>query len=206
MSSYNHNWIREVDPLEAQGGGIGSPGGSDTEIQFNESGAFGGFGSWDGTTAVIPGNITASLNGDTGNLYYGGLEFSGLAGFEAMGGYEFYVGVINVLALDLNVDGSANFGGNSTWFSFVPQVDGLSIYLEFFNADKTAYIDSVLEANSFLFNTGPDGLVHALTLNEDGSATLAGTLTAPAVVFPDADPHVAGAAYWVAGVLTKSAG
>jgi hypothetical protein len=29
---------------------------------------------------------------------------------------------------------------------------------------------------------------------------------ADALVFPDADPHVAGAAYWVAGVLTKSAG
>jgi hypothetical protein len=27
-----------------------------------------------------------------------------------------------------------------------------------------------------------------------------------AIVFPDSDPHVAGAAYWVAGVLTKSAG
>lgn len=29
---------------------------------------------------------------------------------------------------------------------------------------------------------------------------------ASVLVFPDADPHVAGAAYWVAGVLTKSAG
>lgn len=27
-----------------------------------------------------------------------------------------------------------------------------------------------------------------------------------AIVFPDSDPHVAGAAYWVSGVLTKSAG
>lgn len=26
------------------------------------------------------------------------------------------------------------------------------------------------------------------------------------VVFPDSDPHIAGAGYWVAGVLTKSAG
>jgi len=29
---------------------------------------------------------------------------------------------------------------------------------------------------------------------------------ADALVFPDSDPHVAGAAYWVTGVLTKSAG
>ena len=33
-----------------------------------------------------------------------------------------------------------------------------------------------------------------------------GTLTANATVFPDSDPHVTGAGYWVAGVLTKSAG
>ena len=30
------------------GGGSGSPGGADTSIQFNDSGSFGGFGSWDG--------------------------------------------------------------------------------------------------------------------------------------------------------------
>lgn len=32
------------------GGGSGTPGGSDTQVQFNNAGAFGGFGSWDGTT------------------------------------------------------------------------------------------------------------------------------------------------------------
>lgn len=40
--------------------------------------------------------------------------------------------------------------------------------------------------------------------SEAGLAKLHGK--GDAVVFPDSDPHVAGAAYWVAGVLTKSAG
>ncbi len=37
---------------------------------------------------------------------------------------------------------------------------------------------------------------------QDGGSTPAGIT----IVFPDADPHVAGAAYWVSGTLTKSAG
>lgn len=37
----------------ASGGG-GTPGGDPTSVQFNDSGAFGGFGSWDGTTLTIP--------------------------------------------------------------------------------------------------------------------------------------------------------
>jgi hypothetical protein len=41
-----------------------------------------------------------------------------------------------------------------------------------------------------------------------GSETAASKLhgKGDAIVFPDSDPHVAGAAYWVGGVLTKSAG
>ncbi len=38
----------------------------------------------------------------------------------------------------------------------------------------------------------------------EGGAILHGK--ADAIVFPDSDPHIAGAAYWVLGVLTKSAG
>ena len=42
------------------------------------------------------------------------------------------------------------------------------------------------------------------TLNPYGNAILNGK--ADFLVFPDSDPHVAGAAYWVGGVLTKSTG
>lgn len=38
--------------------GISSPpGGADTQIQFNNAGSFGGFGSWDGSTLTLPGSF-----------------------------------------------------------------------------------------------------------------------------------------------------
>lgn len=46
-------------------GGGGTPGGSDGQIQYNNGGAFGGFGSWDGTELDVPGNINMSLHNVT---------------------------------------------------------------------------------------------------------------------------------------------
>ncbi len=43
--------------LDTGGGGGGTPGGADTSIQFNDSGSFNGFGTWDGATFVISGDI-----------------------------------------------------------------------------------------------------------------------------------------------------
>lgn len=41
----------------AGGGGSGTPGGSNGDLQFNSSGTFGGFGDWDGTSILsIPGS------------------------------------------------------------------------------------------------------------------------------------------------------
>ena len=37
-----------------------SPGGVDTNIQFNDGGSFGGFGAWDGSVLTIPGGITVN--------------------------------------------------------------------------------------------------------------------------------------------------
>lgn len=51
---------------------------------------------------------------------------------------------------------------------------------------------------------GNDSVADTYFGSETGASKLHGK--ADALVFPDADPHVAGAAYWVAGVLTKSAG
>jgi hypothetical protein len=36
------------------------PAGTNEQIQFNNNGSFGGFGSWDGTTETVPGNIAAT--------------------------------------------------------------------------------------------------------------------------------------------------
>lgn len=59
-----------VDWEAGGGGGAGNPGGSFTSLQFNDSGAFGGFGTWDGTTLsttkLQAGTLSgsASANGD----------------------------------------------------------------------------------------------------------------------------------------------
>jgi len=60
-----------LDPVNGQllflpitGGGSGTPGGADTSVQFNDGGAFGGFGSWDGSSLAIP----TIGDGDTNNL------------------------------------------------------------------------------------------------------------------------------------------
>lgn len=52
----------------------GTPGGSDTSIQWNNGGAFDGFGSWDGTTFTIDGGFIASQNSiitSSNKLYFG---------------------------------------------------------------------------------------------------------------------------------------
>lgn len=40
----------------------------------------------------------------------------------------------------------------------------------------------------------------------EAAAIAAAAAAAPSTIFPDSDPAIAGAGYWVAGVLTKSAG
>ena len=46
-------------------GGGGTPGGADTSIQFNDGGAFGGFGTWDGEQLAV----SVSADGGTGGIY-----------------------------------------------------------------------------------------------------------------------------------------
>ena len=43
------------------GGGGGTPGGSNTNVQYNNSGAFGGFGAWDGTTLSFGGGADKGI-------------------------------------------------------------------------------------------------------------------------------------------------
>lgn len=43
----------KLDLVGSSGGGGGTPGGTNGQIQFNDNGAFGGFGSWDKTTKQL---------------------------------------------------------------------------------------------------------------------------------------------------------
>jgi hypothetical protein len=70
------------------------------------------------------------------------------------------------------------------------------------NATAIGYLCTVTGSNTALI--GNDAVTDAFFGGETGNAILHGK--GDAIVFPDSDPHVAGAAYWVLGVLTKSAG
>lgn len=46
-------------------GGGGTPGGANTSVQFNDGGAFGGFGTWDGSELEIPASQAAIILDET---------------------------------------------------------------------------------------------------------------------------------------------
>jgi hypothetical protein len=48
-------------------GGGGAPGGATTSIQYNNAGAFGGFGTWNGTTLALPTSAKISCPGSNTN-------------------------------------------------------------------------------------------------------------------------------------------
>lgn len=78
--------------IDASGGGGGSPGGTSGQVQYNNAGSFGGFGSWNGTTFAITGAISSTTTLAVGtNLHVFGTS---------------------ILAGDLAVQGGANFSGN----------------------------------------------------------------------------------------------
>lgn len=60
-------------------GGGGTPGGSSGAIQYNNAGAFGGFGSWNGSTLTVGGALSASSGSYSGpvNAEYFGMTDSG---------------------------------------------------------------------------------------------------------------------------------
>ena len=55
-------------PIASGGGGGGTPGGLNGQIQYNNGGSFGGFGSTDGTNVGLSGNLTLSALGTNGIL------------------------------------------------------------------------------------------------------------------------------------------
>lgn len=68
------------------------PGGTSGQVQYNNAGAFGGFGSWNGTTLAITGAISSTTTLSVGtNLHVFGTS---------------------IMAGDMVVQGGANFSGN----------------------------------------------------------------------------------------------
>lgn len=62
--------------LFSGGGGGGTPGGLDTSIQYNNGGAFDGFGSWDGTNFLLPGFLALQEPGGSGAVKQRSADFT----------------------------------------------------------------------------------------------------------------------------------
>jgi hypothetical protein len=74
---------RITSAANGSGGGGGTPGGSTGAVQYNNAGAFGGFGSWDGTT-FIPPKISCPGVG-AGSERFGDSALAGGAGGVSLG-------------------------------------------------------------------------------------------------------------------------
>lgn len=65
-SSDKHLWFKNSTgsewDLTLSGSGSGTPGGSSGSIQYNNGGAFGGFGNWNGSTLSVTGAVSATSN------------------------------------------------------------------------------------------------------------------------------------------------
>ena len=96
-------------------GGGGTPGGADTSVQYNNGGAFGGFGTWDGSTFAIP---NAASNGITFSNANGRVTGSGggYLNFDGNGSPSLTAGGTNQpITLTPSGTGNVNLTGNLVW-------------------------------------------------------------------------------------------
>jgi len=105
--------------------GVGTPGGANESIQFNDGGVFGGFGSWDGTTLT-----------DTGNLHVSGTTTLDDGAITTDGSGNLIVNSLGSVmsAFGIGELGDAQFGTNSVGFSVTPDNDGSSSRLIWSNS------------------------------------------------------------------------
>ncbi len=159
-----------------------------------------------GTDNIIIGREVMTLDAGQNNTVIGGL-------------LDHTLGDQNVLiggAADLNEDGDSNAvaigagsstGNQSTAIGAAAQSLGINSVAIGFNVtandndqisiggdadfgDHTATLGSATTTDVY-FATGGDAILHG---------------KGDAMVFPDSDPHIVGAGYWLAGVLTRSNG
>ena len=131
-----------------ESGGGGTPGGSNTQIQFNNSGAFGGSANltWDGSAIKAHGiEISRGRNNVSGNVLYG----TGLSNASLSGSGNMSIGLSNFAGLTSGSDNIAI---------------GQGIANSFFNSQRNTYIGNQA-ANDAQFNTNNVAIGYAAGQN-----------------------------------------
>lgn len=85
-----------ANPSYQAAGGGGTPGGALTSLQYNNAGAFGGFGTWDATTLAIPGGYRALLGGMGRGIV--GASYGTATGAEIAYDANTYFGIVQMAA------------------------------------------------------------------------------------------------------------
>lgn len=112
----------------ATAGGGGTPGGSNTQIQFNDSGSFGGDAdfTWDKTNNILNIHGIRISRGSGGVQYNLAIDEDGNAFNSATGGYNIAIG--NQLVLDSLTSGTFNTGiGTQVLSSITTGADNTAI-------------------------------------------------------------------------------
>ena len=162
------------------GGGNGSPGGSNSQIQFNLAGSFAGSPGLEfnaNTNTVTTGNVVASVF--TGNLY-GVANSAVVAASVTNSGQPNITSVGNLVSLNVTGNARANFITSNTGANL-----GNSVTANYFIGNLYGNSNSALTANTVTNNTQPNitslGNLVSLTVIGDitgaGNANIAGNIT-----------------------------
>lgn len=167
------------------GGGNGVPGGSNTQIQFNDAGVFGGNTSltYDKTTDVLTvPSVTGNGNIDIGSNFYKGdggyltnvNATTGNANFATYSNYANYAGNAFSVA-GSNVTGTVANANYATYSGTAFSVSGSNVSGQVSNANFANYSNIANSANSVaVANVSGIGNIATINLNGNGSQTLAG--------------------------------
>lgn len=160
----------QVSVESSGGGGGGTPGGDDTQVQFNNSGSFGGIDTltYDGTDIGLSGDVSI-IPGDKVNIGIGTLADAGVQGVAT-----------------LTIDGSL---GSETNDSQAPSISLVSMSKDFSQFSTMA----LNNGTAFFSFGGPTARMTATTINHTAytsSRDDSGTTTPVNFLYTDGDGNI----------------
>ena len=186
------------------GGGNGTPGGANTEIQFNNSGAFGGvagftFDSTTGLLTVPNANITGTLTAANfafasgGNIT--GANVISANYFSGDGSNLTHINGANVTGVvgNANIANFANYAGNATVANTANSVAGANVTGTVANANFAQYSGTASSANTVAGANVFGQVAYANVANNVAGANVSGQVANALVagtVYTNAQPNI----------------